>query len=64
MKEKELYRAREGKWLFGVCAGMAKYMNLPPFVVRLIFVAMVPFAFGGGILMYIASIFVIKKEPL
>ena len=63
MKEKELYRAREGRWLFGVCAGMAKYMDLSPAIVRLIFVAMSLF-FGGGIFMYIASIFVIKKEPL
>ena len=61
--EKELYRAREGRKLAGVCAGMAKYMNLSPAVVRWIFVAMVPFAFGGGILLYIASIFMIPVEP-
>lgn len=61
--EKELYRAREGKWLFGVCAGMAKYMDLTPTTVRLIFAAMSLF-FGGGIFLYVASIFVIKKEPL
>lgn len=61
--EKELYRAREGRWIAGVCAGMAKYMNLTPTVVRWIFVAMVPFAFGAGILLYIASIFMIKVEP-
>ncbi len=60
--EKELYRSREGKRLAGVCAGMAKYMNLTPRVVRWIFVAMA-FFFGGGILMYIASIFMIPWEP-
>ena len=63
MKEKELYRVKEGKWIAGVCTGMAKYMNLSPTIVRWIFVAMVPFAFGAGILLYIASIFMIRWEP-
>ena len=60
--EKELYRAREGRKLAGVCAGMAKYMDLTPTVVRWIFVAMALF-FGGGVLMYLASIFMIPVEP-
>ena len=60
--EKELYRAREGRVLAGVCAGMAKYMNLTPTVVRCILIAMALF-FGGGILVYIASIFMIPVEP-
>ena len=60
--EKELYRAREGRVLAGVCAGMAEYMNLTPTVVRWIFVAMSLF-FGGGVLVYIASIFMIPVEP-
>ena len=59
---KELYRAREGRWLAGVCAGLAKYMNLTPTVVRCILIAMALF-FGGGILVYIASIFLIPLEP-
>ncbi len=63
MKEKELYRARTGRWLAGVCAGMAKYMHLEPYVVRLIFAGMSLF-FGGGILMYIVGIFMIPLEPL
>ena len=59
--EKELYRVKEGRWLAGVCAGMAEYMNLTPTVVRWIFVAMSLF-FGGGILVYIASIFMIPMK--
>ena len=62
MKEKELYRKRKGKLLFGVCAGMAEYMNLSPVIVRLIFAAMALF-FGGGVLMYIVCIFIVPKEP-
>ena len=63
MKERELYRIRKGKWIAGVCTGMAEYMNVPVSVIRGIFVLMVPFAFGAGILMYIASIFVIHWDP-
>ena len=60
--EKELYRSKNGRVLAGVCAGMAKYMNLTPTTVRCIFAAMSLF-FGGGILLYIASIFMIPVEP-
>ena len=60
--ERTLYRARKGRWLFGVCAGMAEYMSLSPLIVRLIFAAMSLF-FGGGILMYIVGIFIIPMEP-
>ena len=63
MKEKELYRVKEGKWIAGVCTGMAKYMNLSPTVVRWIFVAMVPLGLGGGLWLYIASIFMFRWEP-
>ena len=61
-KKKELYRARQGRWLFGVCAGMAEYMDLSPMIVRGIFLLMTLF-FGGGIFVYIASLFMIPKEP-
>lgn len=60
--EKELYRIKEGRVLAGVCAGMAEYMNLTPTVVRCIFAAMALF-FGGGVFVYIASIFMIPVKP-
>lgn len=62
MQEKELYRIKKGKWLAGVCTGMAEYMNLSVTVVRCILVAMGLF-FGGGVLVYIASIFMIPWKP-
>ena len=60
--EKELYRIKEGRWIAGVCTGMAEYMNLSVTVVRCIMVAMALF-FGGGVLVYIASIFMFKVKP-
>ena len=62
MQEKELYRIKEGKWLAGVCTGMAEYMNLSVTVVRCILVGMALF-FGGGIFVYIASILMIPWKP-
>ena len=44
-------------------SGMADYMNLPVYVIRLIFVAMVPLAFGAGIFVYIASILMVHWAP-
>jgi phage shock protein C len=43
----------EGK-VFGVCAGLANYMNVDPMIVRLVFVAGTIFGFGSFILIYLA----------
>ncbi len=60
--EKKLYKANKGKIFDGVCAGMAKYMNLDPTVVRLIWALMTLFG-GCGLLAYIVCIFIIPREP-
>ncbi len=39
---------------FGVCAGLANYMNVDPLIVRLVFVAGTVFGFGSFILIYLA----------
>ena len=43
----------EGK-VFGVCAGLANYMNVDPLVVRAVFVAGTIFGFGSFVLIYLA----------
>ncbi len=43
----------EGK-VFGVCAGLAHYMNVDPLVVRMIFVAGAVFGIGSFVLIYLA----------
>jgi phage shock protein C len=43
----------EGK-VFGVCAGLANYMNVDPTIVRLVFVAGTIFGIGSFILVYLA----------
>jgi phage shock protein PspC (stress-responsive transcriptional regulator) len=43
----------DGK-IFGVCAGLANYMNVNPLIIRLVFVAGTIFGFGSFILIYLA----------
>ena len=43
----------DGK-VFGVCAGLANYMNVDANIIRLVFVAGTIFGFGSFILIYLA----------
>lgn len=43
----------DGK-VFGVCAGLANWMNVNPLIVRLVFVAGTILGFGSFILIYLA----------
>lgn len=59
---KKLYRVRENKKLAGVCGGIAKYFDMDPTIIRLIWALAVIFC-GVGILAYIIAAFVIPEEP-
>ena len=59
--QKKLYRTREGKQLCGVCGGIAKYFDIDPTIVRVIWVLVA--LSGAGILAYIACAFIIPEEP-
>lgn len=61
--EKKLYRSRKDKKLTGVCGGIAKYFNIDPTVVRLIWSLATLFSVGTGLLAYIACAFIIPEEP-
>ncbi len=59
---KKLYRSTSDKWLGGVCAGVAKYFNIDPLVVRLLTLVAV-FGYGCGLLVYIIGWILIPQEP-
>ena len=59
--EKRLTRVENGKMICGVCAGIGKYFDIDPTLVRLGFVVLTCFA-GGGFLAYIAAAIIIPKE--
>jgi phage shock protein PspC (stress-responsive transcriptional regulator) len=59
-----LYRDRENGWIFGVCAGVADYMNVPVTVVRVIAGAGLVFFFWVTVIIYGAATLVLKEKPL
>lgn len=59
---KKLYRPKKNRIIAGVCAGLANYFNIDPWIVRLVFLALL-FADGVAALIYIILIFVIPEEP-
>ena len=60
--EKRLTRVEEGKMLCGVCAGIGKYFNIDPTLVRLGWVAFCILG-GSGILAYIIAAIVMPRDP-
>ncbi|MBL7054493.1 PspC domain-containing protein [Candidatus Woesearchaeota archaeon] len=61
---KKLYRLRKNRVLAGVCAGLGKYFNVDPVVIRLLWVVFTLVSMGaGGILAYIISWIIIPEEP-
>ena len=58
---KRLYRARDGRVVAGVCAGLAAYSGADPTLVRLAFVLVAVFG-GIGVLLYLCAWIVIPEE--
>ena len=58
---KHLNRAREGRVVAGVCAGLAAYFGVDPTLVRLAFVLVTLFG-GLGVLFYLCAWIVIPEE--
>ena len=59
---KKLYRSKSDRKISGVCAGIAKYFELDPSVIRLLWVLLTVFG-GQGLIAYIICALVIPEEP-
>ncbi len=57
---RRLYRISEGEMFYGVCNGLAAYLNVDPTLIRLAFVLLVFFG-GTGVLIYLVLGFVIPE---
>jgi phage shock protein C len=57
-----LYRSRSDRMLFGVAGGLARYLNVDPSIVRIVWVLLF-FAAGAGILLYVVAAFLVPEEP-
>ena len=60
--DKRLYRMKEGRMVCGVCAGIAKYYNLDPTVVRVVW-AVASCFYVAGVIAYVAAALIIPEEP-
>lgn len=60
--ERRIYRSSKDRILCGVCSGIAKYFNVDPVIVRLLWIALTLLSFGVGVLLYIIACLVIPKE--
>ncbi len=58
---RRLYRSRSDRMIWGVCGGLAKYLDVDPTVIRLVMVLLV-FANGIGILAYIIMAVIVPLE--
>jgi phage shock protein PspC (stress-responsive transcriptional regulator) len=61
MSEKRLYKSNERK-ICGVCGGIAEYLGIDPFIVRLIW-GILAFAWGTSIWIYILLVFIMSDRP-
>jgi phage shock protein PspC (stress-responsive transcriptional regulator) len=59
--KKRLYRARDGRIVAGVCAGLADYFGVDPTLVRLVFAVVTIFG-GAGVLAYLLAWIVIPEQ--
>ncbi len=60
--EKRLFRSRTDRKLWGVCGGLAKYFNIDPTLVRILFVASL-FVGTLGFWVYIIMTIIVPVEP-
>ncbi len=51
-ENKRLTRTNDGRMIAGVCAGLARYFDMDPTLIRVIFVLLALFA-AGGVLLYL-----------
>ena len=59
--DKRLYRMKEGRMVCGVCAGIAKYYNIDPTLVRVVWAVASCFYFAG-VIAYVAAALIIPEE--
>ena len=61
---KKLYKSRTDKMIEGVCGGIAKYLNLDPTIVRVLFALITIFSVGvPGVIAYIVLAVIMPVDP-
>lgn len=60
---RKLYRSSNQAWLGGVCAGVAECYGQPVWLVRILMITLFVFSGSLGILVYLAGVFLLEKQP-
>ena len=63
MGDKQLLRSTDDKMLFGVCGGLADYLNIDPVLARLFFV-LLALSTGWGFIVYFLLAILMKEDKL
>jgi phage shock protein C len=58
----KLYRSRSNKMIAGVCGGLAKYFNMDPTWMRLLFIIFLLLG-GSAFLVYVVMWLIVPLEP-
>ena len=61
MEKKRLTKSNKDKKIFGVCGGIANYLDCDPTIIRLIWSGSVVF-FGVGVLGYIVAALILPAD--
>lgn len=61
MEKKRLTKSKTEKKIFGVCGGLAEYLDVDPTVVRLIWACSV-IVFGVGVIGYLAAALILPED--
>lgn len=62
-QSKKLYQSRTDKKLTGVCGGLGKYFGISSTIIRVLFVVTFFAGSGASLLIYIALMLALNKEP-
>ena len=60
---KKLYLSESDRKIGGVCGGIGEYFDKDSTLIRIIFILLILFSFGFGILAYLAMWLIIPKKP-
>ena len=59
---KRLYRSRANRVIAGVCAGLGRYFNIDPVIIRIVWLLLVV-VYGTGLVAYVIAWLIIPNEP-
>ena len=60
--KKRLYRSRTERMIAGICGGLAKYFDIDPVWVRILFLVLL-IAVGSTLLVYLVLWLIVPLEP-